>query len=60
MTDPAMRPQIVAVPCLADNYAWLLRDPASGHVTLIDAPEAGPVRLALEERGWHLSTILLT
>ncbi|MCC7321129.1 MAG: hydroxyacylglutathione hydrolase, partial [Rubellimicrobium sp.] len=42
------------------NYAWLLRDPASGHVTLIDAPEAGPVRLALEERGWHLSTILLT
>ena len=35
--------EIVTVPCLSDNYAYLLRDAASGQVGLVDAPEAGPV-----------------
>ncbi len=52
--------EIVTVPCLSDNYAYLLRDEASGKVGLVDAPEAGPVQAALAERGWVLDLILIT
>ena len=36
--------EIVTVPCLSDNYAYLLRDAATGTVGLVDAPEAGADR----------------
>jgi len=52
--------EIVTVPCLRDNYAYLLRDAAAGTVGLIDAPEAGPIEAALKERGWGLDLILIT
>src|SRR3954447_15546850 len=56
----AMPLEIVTVPCLRDNYAYLLRDGASGEVALVDAPEAGPIEAALGERGWSLDLILVT
>ena len=43
--------EIVTVPCLRDNYAYLLRDGATGEVALVDAPEPGPIEIALGERG---------
>jgi hydroxyacylglutathione hydrolase len=52
--------EIVVVPCRTDNYAYLLRDEATGEVAVIDAPEADPIAAALEERGWRLGRILLT
>ena len=52
--------EIVTVPCLSDNYAYLLRDEGSGLVALIDAPEAGPIEAAIRERGWGLDQILIT
>jgi hydroxyacylglutathione hydrolase len=52
--------EIVTVPCLSDNYAYLLRDAGSGIVALVDAPEAGPIEAALRERGWGLDQILIT
>ncbi len=52
--------EIVTVPCLQDNYAYLLRDRVSGSVGLVDAPEAAPILAALETRGWPLDLILLT
>jgi hydroxyacylglutathione hydrolase len=52
--------EIVTIPCRQDNYAYLLRDPATGAVGLVDAPEAEPIRAALDARGWQLGTILLT
>ena len=51
---------IVTVPCLSDNYAFLARDEATGTVALADAPEAGPIIAALDDRGWGLDTILIT
>jgi hydroxyacylglutathione hydrolase len=51
---------LVTVPCLRDNYAFLLHDPAGGGTALVDAPEAGPIRAALAARGWRLTDILLT
>ena len=52
--------ELVTIPCLTDNYAFLLHDAASGETALIDAPEAGPVLAALAARGWTLTKILLT
>ena len=51
---------IVTIPCLSDNYAYLLHDAATGDTAVVDVPEAAPILRALEERGWQLSTILLT
>jgi hydroxyacylglutathione hydrolase len=52
--------EIVTIPCRQDNYAYLLRDDATGTVGLVDAPEAAPIRAALEARDWALSLILIT
>jgi hydroxyacylglutathione hydrolase len=52
--------EIVTVPCLSDNYAYLLRDGATGSVGLVDAPEEAPIEAALKARGWKLDLILIT
>jgi hydroxyacylglutathione hydrolase len=52
--------EIVTVPCRTDNYAYLLRDAATGVVGLVDAPEAAPIAAALDDRGWTLGVILIT
>ncbi len=55
-----MPPEIVTLPCLADNYAFLVHAPRGGETALVDAPEAAPVLKALEARGWQLDQIWLT
>jgi len=55
-----MPAEIVTVPCRSDNYAYLLRDEATGKVALIDAPEVAPIAAALEARGWGLDQIWIT
>lgn len=52
--------EILTIPCLADNYAFLLRDQATGKVALVDAPESHPIQAALKEKGWKLDMVLLT
>lgn len=52
--------EIITLPCLSDNYAFLIHNPGSGETALVDAPEAGAVKAALAERGWGLDWILLT
>lgn len=51
---------LVTIPCLSDNYAFLIHDAASGETAVIDVPEAAPIPAALRQRGWTLSQILLT
>ncbi|NUH65768.1 hydroxyacylglutathione hydrolase [Sulfitobacter sp. S0837] len=51
---------LVTIPCLSDNYAFLLRDHDSGAVALIDVPEAAPIMAELDRRGWSLSQVWLT
>lgn len=53
-------PQIITIPCLADNYAFLLHDPNTGATACIDVPEAAPILAALSAQGWSLSDILIT
>lgn len=42
--------RIVPLPCLQDNYAYLVVSDA-GHAAIVDASEAGPVRDALRKEG---------
>lgn len=49
-----------AIPCLSDNYAWMLRDAATGTVAICDPGEAGPIIAALEAAGGRCDLILLT
>jgi hydroxyacylglutathione hydrolase len=53
-------PDIRQFNCLSDNFGVILRDPASGAVASIDAPEAGAVEAALKSAGWKLTNILVT
>ncbi|WP_102226152.1 hydroxyacylglutathione hydrolase [Acidimangrovimonas sediminis] len=50
--------EIVTVPCLKDNYAYIVKGPDG--VMLIDAPEAAPIAAELRARGWSLDTLLIT
>lgn len=52
--------QLVTIPCLSDNYAYLVHDAASGETALIDVPEAAPILAELKRRGWTLSQIWIT
>ena len=49
---------IVTVPRLSDNYAYLVKGPDG--VCIVDAPEAGPIIDALDARGWTPAVIMIT
>ncbi len=55
-----MEMEIVTIPCLSDNYAYLLHDGATGATAVIDVPDAAPIEAELERRGWRLTEILIT
>lgn len=46
--------------CRQDNFGVLVHDARSGQTAAIDAPETGPIRAALAEKGWRLTHILTT
>jgi hydroxyacylglutathione hydrolase len=48
------------VPILKDNYAWLLRDTATGATAIVDPAEGAPIIAALDAAGGRLDLILLT
>ena len=52
--------ELVPVPCLKDNYAYLVHDPATGATGVVDVPEAGPILAELARREWRLTDIFLT
>jgi hydroxyacylglutathione hydrolase len=52
--------EIELVPCLRDNYAYLVFDRAEGVCGVVDASEAEPVKRALETRNLKLTHILST
>ncbi len=52
--------EIVTVPCLTDNYAYLIHDPAAHATAVVDVPDEMPIEAELERRGWRLTDILLT
>lgn len=52
--------QIHQIPCLEDNYGYLIHDLESGLTASIDTPDAGAIERALKDHGWQLDYILNT
>ncbi|WP_267434181.1 hydroxyacylglutathione hydrolase [Sphingomonas sp. GM_Shp_1] len=50
--------EIVRVPVLSDNYAWLIHD--AGRTVALDPGEAAPVAAAASARGWTIEQVWLT
>jgi len=52
--------ELITIPCLADNYAFLFGNGKTGEAVLFDVPEAAPINAAVAASGWTLSTVVLT
>ncbi len=52
--------ELLTVPCLKDNYAYLIHNTATGQTAVVDVPEAPPILAALATNGWTLTDILIT
>jgi hydroxyacylglutathione hydrolase len=52
--------EIVRVPVLSDNYAWLIHDPVGGDTVAVDPGEAAPVQAAAAARGWTIGQVWTT
>lgn len=52
--------ELFTIPCLADNYAYVLHNAATGKTALVDAPEVEPIASFLGHRGFELDDILVT
>ena len=52
--------QVAIVPCLSDNYAYVLLAPGSKRAVVVDPGEAVPVERELEKLGVTLSAVLAT
>lgn len=48
------------IPVFQDNYVYIVREPASGTVAVIDPGDAAPVIEWLEQHGWTPSLVLNT
>ncbi|MBL8630416.1 MAG: hydroxyacylglutathione hydrolase [Rhodospirillaceae bacterium] len=48
------------IPVLNDNYIYLLREPVSGAVAVVDPAVAAPVLTEAEQLGWRITHILNT
>ena len=51
---------IEIIPCLSDNYAYLIRDEKTNKNILVDAPEHGPIETYLDKKALNLDAILIT
>jgi hydroxyacylglutathione hydrolase len=59
--EQAMSPiEIHQLPCLKDNYGYLVHDRDRGETAAIDTPDAAAILAALDERGLRLTHILNT
>ncbi|KAG4156693.1 hypothetical protein ERO13_D02G012100v2 [Gossypium hirsutum] len=60
VTNVSSSLQIELVPCLRDNYAYLLHDVDTGTVGVVDPSIAMPIIDALSRKNWNLTYILNT
>lgn len=49
--------EVVQIPVLQDNYAFLLHNPANGETVSIDSPDPDRINAELEDREWNLTAI---
>ena len=52
--------KLITIPCLSDNYAFILYNVENRSAFLVDAPEAGPINEVLSKNNLNLEKIFLT
>ncbi len=52
--------KVIVVPCLQDNYSYIIFDEQSGEAAVVDPSEAWPVLRELEKRQLRLQAVLCT
>ena len=52
--------ELITVPCLSDNYAFLMHDADDSTTLLVDVPEAAPILEVVSAKGWDITHVLLT
>ena len=52
--------KVIVVPCLQDNYSYIIVDEQSGEAAVVDPSEAWPVLRELEKRQLRLQAVLCT
>ena len=57
---PVSDVRVVVVPCLSDNYAYLVHRAGSASAIVVDASEAAPVREAAAREGLSIEAIFLS
>jgi hydroxyacylglutathione hydrolase len=61
MTDANSHPaELIRLPALDDNYIWLLRNPDTNAIAVIDPGEAAPVQKWLDENDARLTEVVNT
>ncbi|MEC9431369.1 MAG: hydroxyacylglutathione hydrolase [Pseudomonadota bacterium] len=52
--------EVTVIPCLDDNYGYLLHETTENVWAVVDVPEAAPLRKAIDAAGGKLDLILIT
>jgi hydroxyacylglutathione hydrolase len=52
--------EVITVPCLSDNYAFVIGNSDTGEAAVVDVPEAEPINAVVAERGWTVRAVFLT
>ena len=52
--------ELITIPCLSDNYAFILYNVENRSALLVDAPEAEPINQVLSNNNLNLEKIFLT
>lgn len=50
----------LTVPCLQDNYAYLVHDTVNDRTAVVDVPERAPIEAAAKAHGWTITDIWIT
>lgn len=51
---------LLTVPCLTDNYAFVIGNPDTKEAALVDVPDSDPINQYVDNAGWKLTAVLLT
>lgn len=52
--------EIHQIPCLVDNYGYLIRDSSTGVTATVDTPSVAAIEQGLAHKGWKLDYIINT
>ena len=52
--------QLITIPCLSDDYAYVVVNPETKEAALIDVPEAEPINKVIARSNWTLRSVLIT